>query len=174
MGMYAGANLLAYALQNPESVADRLGLLNSIEALAHYVGNSGTALSMDIADIDLSSATPESFGLVGTATSGRKGCCAPNTYVVNSTRAFTTSGDTWLVLGDITIRLQGMLKLYRSCCWSFTGQLSALPDIYDFNNRPGRSMIGSALVRIGAALPGNPYTINILGTKTISTGGCPR
>lgn len=161
------ANLYGYTQQNPVNYTDPTGLLTSAGALAHYLGGSGTALSMQFNEINTSSVRVTRFLQVQ---SELKRGCGNRTVRIDSRSSYSTSGDAALTVGGITLRLQGTLTIC-GCNWSFEGNLRSFDDTYDFNPSTHRSLLGELLTTVGNNLPGKTYTINILGEKPVSTSG---
>jgi RHS repeat-associated protein len=160
-------NLYSYTGQNPVNYTDPYGLLSSAEALAHYLGGSGTALSMQFNEINTSSVRVTSFPQVQSEL--KKGC-GKRTVQIDSRSFFSTSGDAAETVGNITLRLQGSLTIC-GCNWSFEGTLKSFDDTYDFNRSTHRSFLGELSTTVGNYLPGKSYTIHIYGAKPISASG---
>lgn len=167
IGFVDGTNLYSYVEQNPVNSTDPTGLLTSVGALAHYFGGSGAALSMDFNEINTSRVRVSRFPQVQTEL--KKGCGSRTTQI-DSTSAYSTSGDAAATVGNITLRLQGTLKIC-GCNWSFEGNLKSFDDLYDFNRSTHRTMPGELSTAIGNIMPGKAYNIRISGEKQIISGG---
>ncbi|MFO0700129.1 MAG: lipid II-degrading bacteriocin [Nitrospira sp.] len=163
-GFSGGINFYAYVGANPTIFVDPFGLFSSPEGLLHYLGGSGSAVSVPLSDIDTSSVKATNFSQVKAAI----GSCTQGTYPVNDAAGFSTGGDAALYLGNITLKLTGTVTVNCDCSWCFQGTLSAYPDVYDFNKSNHRTPAGELSTRIGSFLPGKPYTINIVGSKPVN------
>jgi RHS repeat-associated protein len=162
-------NLYRYVGNNPINLIDPFGLLDSSGAFNHYTGGTGTSLRMSFGDIDTSSVKPSQFPKVAKEISGS---ARDATISIDDRKAFSTSGDQALFLGDITLRLQGTLTLKKSdCSWKFDGTLKSFDDWYDFNKSTHRGPVGEFLTGIGRGTTGTPYWIEIRGSKQISESG---
>jgi hypothetical protein len=171
----AGPNLYAYVDSNPVAHIDPRGLLTSREALEHYKDGSSTPLRMPFADIDTSGVRPSSFEGVKDAVRSCKrgdGKCEAKALTIDGKKLFTTSGDQFLFLGDITLRLQGTLSVDCNCCWAFAGTLKSYDDKYDLNQSTHRGVFAEWLTGRGRQTEGAPYWIEIRGAKLVSERGC--
>lgn len=142
------------------------GKVTSTSAFNHYKSNAGTPLRMDFSDIDTSNVRPSDFPQVDDLISGEKS----GGFAIDSRLAITTSGDQSLVLGNITLRLQGSLSLDESS-YSFSGTLKSFDDKYDFNRSTHRGVLGEILTRADASQEGTPFWIEIRGSKSIEESG---
>jgi len=146
--------------------------LNSATALEHFISGNGEPRSISIHQIDTSAVTPTSFPgfrrVLRTIGPGSQ-------FSVNTTRAFATRGDQAGFLGHITLRLTGVLETDPSGHWIFQGDLSADPDLYDFNQSTHRTPMGEASTTFGRVLGrvtrGTPYKIDITGSKPLTEFG---
>jgi hypothetical protein len=123
---------------------------------------------MQFSEINTSSVRCPDFPQVKSAIGGG---CEAQTIQIDDSKAFATSGDAALTVGNITLRLQGTLTIGCDCTWSFSGTLKSYNDRYDFNASSHRSAIGEALTTFGRNIPGVDFDINILGSKSISESG---
>lgn len=162
-------NLYRYVGNNPINRIDPLGLLDSRGAFNHYTGGTGTSLRMLFGDINTSSVKASQFPKVANEISGS---ARDATISIDDRKAFSTSGDQALFLGDITLRVQETLTLKTSdCSWKFDGTLKSFDDKYDFNKSTHRGPIGEFRTGIGRGTTGTPYWIEIRGSKQISESG---
>ena len=140
-------------------------------ALDHYKEGSGTPLRMSFQDVDTSAVTPTYFNTfnkkLATATPGEE-------VKIDAKQGFSTGGAEAAYLGNITLRMQGVLSVGEKGTWSFKGTLKAYDDVYDFNQSNHRSVIGELSTAIGARMQGKPYDIQIRGEKPMQVVGQPR
>ena len=163
-GFAGGINFYAYVGANPTIFVDPFGLFSSPEGLLHYMGGSGSAVSVPFNDVDTSGVKATNFSQVKAAI----GSCSPGSYPVNDVVPFSTGGDAGLYLGHIVLKMTGTVTVNCDCSWCFQGTLSAYPDVYDFNKSNHRTPAGELSTLIGSFLPGKPYTINIVGSKPVN------
>ena len=127
---------------------------------------------MNYADIGVSAMKATNFSAIQQGTSGR---CENKVTAINDGKAYTTQGDVFWVLGDITLKLNGLLYTSCDCQWNFVGVLSAADDFYNFNASTHRSRTGEAATTlgrwIGKACGAKPYVIKFNGNEPITQGG---
>ena len=146
----------------------RVEHLTAWRCLQHYRGGSGEALAMSFSEIDTSDISPWSFKSFRDFVSD---CHLPDSYKVEGHRVISTKGNQQWFLGQVTIRLKGIVTWNRGCSWTFRGILSCAPDKYDFD-RASRGIGVETLTAIGRFFfSGRPYKIHFIGTKAISASG---
>lgn len=148
---------------------DEFGLINSKEALKHYKEGTKKPLRMPFQDIDTSSVSVKDFPQV--AKKLKKP--VPGTYEIkwhdkNDNLPFSTSGDQAAFLGDVSLKLEGTLKINPDKSWSFTGDLKCFDDVYDANSSTHRGFFGEFSTKMLSIIPGKKYDIEIRGSKRIS------
>jgi len=156
--------------QQPEmqnSDAPREPSLDSVEAFEHYRGGTGTPIRISFGEIDTSGVRPSQFDAVQSALGE-----GPRDAVINidARLAFATSGDQAFFLGNITLRLQGILAIRASGTFEFSGTLKSFDDVYDFN-RANRGFFAETLTGFGRDTEGTPFDIEIRGAKRITESG---
>ncbi len=170
IGLDGGWNRFGYVGGNALSLVDPEGLLSASEALAHYLGGTGTALDMDFSEIPTYFVKPTDFPKLNAAING---ACFDQKISIDDRTAFA-SFMKWLTVGNITLRLQGTLIKKCDCSWNFSGHIKSFDDVYDFNESNHRSNVGENLTTVGRLLPGKEYAIRIRGSKPISQKGRSR
>jgi RHS repeat-associated protein len=74
-------------------------------------------------------------------------------------------------VGSITIRATGLITPHADGTWTFEGDLTALPDITDYNPSTHRDSFGELLTRAANLLPGTPFELQIIGSSRLSNSG---
>lgn len=177
------ANLYRFCGNDGVTSYDLLGLLTAVEASEHYRHGPDdpsnpdlrTPLRISFDDIDTSSVRPSSFPqMVALLSQCEKGEYRIKWRSRADNLAFSVcNGDTALFLGDVSLKLEGTLKVNQSGDWRFSGTLKCFDDFYDFNPSTHRGLVGETLTAIGRSLFGKPYWIEIRGSKHIEeTGNC--
>lgn len=138
----------------------------TLNGLTHYIAGSGTPLDLQFSEINTPNVNatyfPQVQDLLNSGQSGQ--------YIIDTRMPYTTS-NTFEILGNITLRLQGTLTIDESGSWSFNGTLKSFNDVYDFNWSTHRIWWAELLTRAGGLLPGKPYDIDINGAKPLAAGG---
>ena len=170
IGFSGGLNFYTGMKGNPINYNDPLGLFNSVDALNHYIGGSGFPVSIPFSDVDTTGISHTDFPQIATTLRSviGQGMCRVGTYNIDNSKPFSTSGDAANFLGNITLNLKGTITVNCDCSWCFKGTLSASPDYYNFNPSTHRTWLNELKTSIGRKIPGQPYPININGTKPIS------
>jgi hypothetical protein len=140
--------------------------LSAKEAFEHYKGGSGTPKRISFDQVDTSGVSAKDFKAIKDLLTGKQ----PGTASVDGKLVLTTSGDNFLMLGNITLRLQGSLSITEKD-WSFNGSLKSYDDMYDFNASSHRSVIGELLTTFGRNTEGTPFPIEIRGDKPMVDSG---
>ena len=170
--MRGGLNSFDYAHGNALLLLDPKGLLTAVQAYEHYCSGNGTPLTMNFADLGVTAMNATSFAAVKSAISGP---CKTEVIPISDSRAYTTQGDVWLIVGDVTLKLNGLLYKACDCSWNFVGVLSAADDFYNFNASTHRSFSGESLTTlgrlIGKACGAKPYTIKFSGSMPMTGRG---
>ena len=160
-----GLNLYSFIGNDSINANDFQGFINSVSALAHYIGGSGDPLRMSFNEIDTSGVTPSQFPDVKAKLPSKISVCKDEKISFgNAKMGFQTSGDQWLYLGRIVLKLQGTLTIKCGCSWEFHGTLKAFDDLYDFD-KGNRTWLAETATTIGRMFPGKPFYIEIRGSK---------
>jgi len=170
IGLRGGVNTFGYVLQHPMNMTDPKGLITAAEGYAHYCNGNGATLTLSMAEVGVN-VSAGSFSAVRGA--GRP--CVDATYNIRDSRQYTTHGDIWWVLGDVTLKLQGMLNTRCDCSFTFSGNMTIADDFYNFNPSTHRSFLGESattLGRWGGKVCGStPYAIKFTGSQPINQSG---
>ena len=173
VGIRAGLNTYGYVLQHPLGMIDPTGLLTATGAYWHYCFGGGAPLTIAYGDVGVTGINATSFSSVSGAVNRMP--CVTAVIPISDSKAYTTSGDIFAVLGDVTLKLNGVLKTHCDCSWDFAGTLTVADDFYNFNPSTHRSPgaeLGTTLGRLGGKICGaSPYTIKISGGQPINQGG---
>lgn len=162
-----GLNLYSFARQNPVRFSDPTGLLTVGDALSHYVHGGGESLNVAFGSLDTQDVQPSDFEAIRKNTRDSLGCCSEETINIEDVLPYRTPGIQRIIYGHVLLMLRGKLQVERDCSWCFVGFLSALPDRYDFNRSTHRTWFGEISTILGGFLPGDPYTINFVGFRTV-------
>ena len=134
----------------------------------HYLGGSGSPMDMQFSEINTSSLRPSQFPKVQSELG--KGC-QEKSVQIDDRKPFTTSGDAFFTVGNITLPLQGTLNVQCDCSWRFQGVLKAFDDLYDFNPSTHRGWWGELTTTVGSMFPGKEFDIRIQGGKPVTEQG---
>ena len=184
-----GENLYGFVNNDPIGNIDSLGELiywSSISlsvAKAHYQGGTQEAVQIDFNLVDTSKVkVAKDFTDVKSFLNGSRNamsCKAGSKKFTDARYGFTASGtgDASTVLGDITLKFQGDVKVKCDCKYEVTGTLKSFDDTYDFNTTASdwfhRNPIRNVLTVAGSVYNGSgkSYSIQIRGSKQISETG---
>jgi RHS repeat-associated protein len=170
IGLRGGTNTFGYVLQHPVNMTDPKGLITAAEGYSHYCNGNGATMTLSMAEVGVNVSAGSFPGVRG---AGKP--CMDATYNINDSRAYTTQGDIWWVLGDVTLRLQGILNTRCDCSFTFAGNMTIDDDRYNFNPSIHRSFLGESattLGRWGGKVCGStPYTIKFTGSQPINQSG---
>ena len=100
-------------------------------------------------------------------------CHEPGSYQLTGTNAVPARGQIRLILGDVTVTLDGTITYTGQCNWSFSGTMRGENDTYDFN-AANRGALGESLTALGRLLldgSGTPYTILFAGSEPLTGSG---
>ena len=166
IGLAGGINPYLYTTANPLSYIDPFGLLSWSEAVTRYVSRQGGTLDTPFAEHD-PGLGPESFpGFSDAINSG-----------VSQLFTSELGYDTGDAPGRIVLTLTGSIKCQDACGQSvcnFVGKVGAKDDPWDFDKQPwgvrdprGFPYLKEFSTRVGAALPGVPFTTRFTGPRTV-------
>lgn len=135
----------------------------------HYLGKSTAPLNLDFDKIDIKKVKPSEFDAIRDALKvSREGTIE---IIDAPYKKFEAPGAMSLTVGEISLRLSGMLTMKKTdCSWSFQGKLRSAPDDYDFN-KGNRIWWKEWITAIGRNSKGTEYKIYILGEKAITESG---
>lgn len=166
-----GLNLYAFCGNDGVNEIDILGTLNAITAFLHYLGRSEKEESVKFDIVDTSMIRANDFKQVHDIMKS----CKKGEYEINDSlvlNTISTSLNVGLMLGQITIKIEGTMPILQNGDWKLNGRLFAAQDKYDFN-KGDRSWWAEALTTIGRNLPGKIYEITIEGEKSFfDSGNC--
>ncbi|MCG8470039.1 MAG: lipid II-degrading bacteriocin, partial [Gemmatimonadetes bacterium] len=163
IGLAGGLNLYGFAGGDPINFSDPFGLMpcdppeipcdnpNAAQALAHFVGGSGAPLTMSFLTVNTSSVRARDFPDVDAII----GMGGQGTFEIDDRTTLSVPGSQGLVLGNITLSVQGTLTVgcEKLCEFNFRGTLKAFDDVFDFNPSTHRSVLGEAATAVGRAIP---------------------
>jgi RHS repeat-associated protein len=172
IGLTGGANTYVYVLQHPLGMTDPTGLITAAGAYWHYCFGGGKPLTISYGEAGVSGVTPTSFASVAGVTGMP---CVNAVIPIADSKPYTTTGEIFAVLGDVTVKLNGLLYTSCDCSWNFDGMLTVADDYYNFNPSTHRSRGAEAATTLGRwggkVCGAQPYTIKISGGQHVNEGG---
>ncbi|WP_285432711.1 lipid II-degrading bacteriocin [Pseudomonas sp. fls2-241-R2A-110] len=154
----------------PESIGLSGGLLTPIAAFGHFLYGNGASAEANINSLGLNlsgTSIPMLESAFVNAPVGR-------TSIALDKVPYNTSSDSWMTaswLGNITLKIEGVIIKQENGKLSFNGGARAYNDIYDANPSTFRSAIGESATSVLAAvekyLNAKPYEISLQGTNLI-------
>ena len=145
-----GINLYGFVGNNGISRIDIIGWLTLEEAEAHWRGKSGTSKKIDFSELKTENVRVLDFPDISSKIAGLREkvgpapeCKSTDTVEIKDARkTWSPSGDIWYVLGHVTLKAEGILRLEckvlstSPCCACtphFKGTLKSFDDRYDFD-----------------------------------------
>ena len=133
--------------------------LSTAGALAHYMSYSGSPKTIPISQVDATPPQPFEFPKVLAAYNSGAGVYDIHTAHSNAIQTGWRSAE---ILGRITYSLEGRLSVQSDGQFTFAGDISVLPDTYDFD-AGNRDPISETSTFVGNTIPGKPYKIYVTG-----------
>lgn len=171
------AQALNYTARNfkagsvPESTGLSGGALTPVAAFGHFLYGKGAATETNINSLGLNisgTAIPMLESAFARAPVGR-------TTIVLDKVPYDTASNSWMTgvwLGNITLKIEGVITKHENGKLSFAGGARAYNDLYDANAGTWRTAIGenatSILAAVQTYLNAEPYQIAIKGTSVIA------
>ena len=146
------------------------GGMTVLDALLHYRNGNGSPVTLPFSEINTDGLRPIDFDCVRDFVST---CHEPGSYQITGTKAVPARGQIRLILGDVTVRLEGTITYNGHCNWYFYGTMSGEDDTYDFN-AANRGALGESLTALGRLLLdgcGTPYTIQFADSEPLMGSG---
>jgi hypothetical protein len=142
--------------------------LTAVSCFNHYRSGSGARSQANFSDLGADNVSPLDFkGLRDEFTFHSE----PGTYTINDVRGHqSTSIDARLAYGRVVLQLQGTLVIAADRSWTFTGDISALPDYYDFN-KSNRGFVAETLTTVGRQINGTSFFIDFQGKRYVQETG---
>jgi hypothetical protein len=142
------------------------GKMSAFAALAHYLTGNGAEVKTDINRIGIAPSTTPIPALENAFNQASIGSTAIKLDKV----AYNTMQDSWMTgawLGNITLKIEGVVHKNTQNTLSFEGKARAYNDLYDANRSTHRGFIPEAstavLDAMGKHLSARPYVISIQG-----------
>lgn len=143
-----------------------------LRALEHYRDGSGKPLSISLDSLNLT----KSLATLTPVASALKNK-APGEYRIAADFSYNFQGrdnTIWLLLGRITLRTEGQLRIDSSNSWTYKGVVRAYNDVFDANPDASRGPLGEALTHILSGMEGKPFQIEIRGEVPVFLSGDTR
>lgn len=141
------------------------------ECLKHYMEGSGKPLQANFSELGADGVGPEQFKKFRALVSNED--LADGTYKVEDKLGWQTQSlNARAAYGRVVLQLSGELTVSGGQ-YSFTGTVTALPDLYDFDKQPWgrRTFMGEVSTRGGAMLDGKPFYNVFQGGKNVNKSG---
>lgn len=154
----------------PRLLGSNGGGMTLLDALLHFRNGNGSPVTLPFSEVNTDGLRPIDFDCVKDFVAN---CHTPGSYHVVGTKAVPARGQIRLVLGDVTVMLDGTITYTGHCNWSFEGTMSGEDDTYDFN-AANRGALGESLTNIARTLldgSGTPYTIQFAGSEPLTGSG---
>ena len=146
------------------------GPLSGLHAIQHSIDGKGESATFPIENIGLKvnlSRIPDVMNAIHSARPvGASSIDVKFPYSVSK-----DSTSSWLVLGNITLRVVGQVDKNASGTWSFNGAIRAYNDRYDANSSTHRSWMGEKLTSVLGKVMKHNYTIVIPGEIPVNMVG---
>jgi len=146
------------------------GGMTVLDALLHYRNGNGSPVTLPFSEVNTDGLRPIDFDCVRDFVST---CHEPGSYQITGTKAVPARGQIRLILGDVSVRLEGTITYNGHCNWYFYGTMSGEDDTYDFN-AANRGALGESLTTLGRLLLdgcGTPYTIQFADSEPLTGSG---
>ena len=150
------------------------GVYTPAAAFAHYLTGKGKKMNFPIERLNIKpnvKAMPQFIGVLTSSPMGQT--------TVDFNVPYATAKDSWVAgntVGEITLRIVGILVKSTSGQWSFRGEIRAYDDLYDFNPSNHRTETAEGMTRLGSEVgqkfkDTTPYPIGIPGAIPVNISG---
>jgi hypothetical protein len=147
------------------------GLFSPVKALAHALSGDGTPLQVNIANIGITPSPSNMPALKNMIDNAHIGSSPINIDRV----AYNTGADSTITgayLGNITLKITGVVHKHDTQHYTFAGEARAYHDMYDANASSHRSWLTESATTALRVLMDNekskPYEINISGALPLN------
>ena len=127
-------------------------------------------MEADLSELGADKVTPERFPAVRSLLTSDT---ADGTYTISDKIGWQTDSlNARAAYGRVILQLDGTLTISEGR-YTFSGTLTAPPDLYDFDKQPWstRTFMGEVSTRGGALLPGKPFLNVSKGGRQLQSGG---